>query len=979
MNSQSLNYIEQIYADYVANPESVPPEWRQYFQEDGWRTGVAIPAPSDTPPQNLDGTPVANGASPQAYPAGNGHGETNGNGGYRSAQAPPTPLPPPGMTSPSASSTPAAPQAAGVEGRPPRGDMQLVALQERVDQLIRNHRVRGHIIARLDPLKQPRPQPPELDPAYYGFSEEDYDRVFSTRSSYGPQERSLREIVGWLRNTYCRYIGAQFMHIDDLAVRQWLQDRMESTENRIHLRRDEQLRILRKLTDAVIFEEFIQKKFLGAKSFSLEGAESLIPLLDMAVEDAGSAGVEEIVMAMAHRGRLNVLANVVGKDPRQIFREFEDLDSDQQIGQGDVKYHLGYSSNRETAGGHEVHCSLCFNPSHLEFVNTVALGRMRAKQDRRGDKERRRGMALIIHGDAAFAGEGVVQETLNLSELPAYSVGGTIHLIVNNQIGFTTTPQESRSSTYCTDVAKMLQIPIFHVNGEHPEAVAQVLRLAMDFRYKFQRDIVIDMYCYRLRGHNEGDEPSFTQPLLYQAIERRKSVRAGYLEHLLEMGGVSRHEADQIADERQIHLEQELASARSDKFVPQQEMLNKVWKGYRGGPESEAPDIDTGVDRERLSQLLAVQTRVPDGFNVHPKIKRSMEKRVEMADGTAPLDWAAGEALAFASLATQGYPIRLTGQDCERGTFSHRHSVLHDCVNGAVYMPLNHLSRDQAHVEIANSPLSEAGVLAYEYGYSLDSPDALVMWEAQFGDFANAAQVVIDQFIASAEDKWRRLSGLVLLLPHGFEGQGPEHSSARLERFLLLAAEDNIQVVSPTTPAQYFHLLRRQVLRHWRKPLVVMTPKSLLRHRLCVSDMDDLASGKFERVLQDEQLTDLSKAERILLCTGKVYYELCDRRDELNLQNVAILRVEQLYPLPTKALEKALATANHGAEVLWVQEEPENMGAWRFLRCHYGDTLLGKFPMRVVSRPASASPATGSRSAHIWEQNKLLSEALGVE
>ncbi|MCO6043455.1 2-oxoglutarate dehydrogenase E1 component [Aeoliella sp. ICT_H6.2] len=969
MNSQSLNYIEQIYSDYLSNAENVSPEWRQFFQENGWRAAtdnVAVNGSqngSAEPPAATPPPPPAN-APPRPQTAASPPPET----AAEPLEAPPQPF------------QSKSPPRVGGEGRPARGDVQLVALQERVDQLIRNHRVRGHIIARLDPLKQPRPQPPELDPAYYGFTEADYDRVFSTRTSYGPQERTLREIVGWLRNTYCRFIGAQFMHIDDLSVRQWLQDRMESNENRIHLRRDEQLRILRKLTDAVIFEEFIQKKFLGAKSFSLEGAESLIPLLDMAVEDAGSDGVEEIVLAMAHRGRLNVLANVIGKDPRQIFREFEDVDSEQHIGRGDVKYHLGYSSNRRTANGRDVHLSLCFNPSHLEFVNTVAMGRMRAKQDRTGDRERRKGLTLTIHGDAAFAGEGVVQETLNMSELPAYTVGGTIHLIVNNQIGFTTTPQEGRSSVYCTDVAKLLQIPIFHVNGEHPEAVAQVLRLAMDFRYKFQRDIVIDMYCYRLRGHNEGDEPSFTQPLLYQAIEQRKSVRKGYLDHLLELGGVSRQEAEQIAEERQAHLERELASARSEHFVPQQDMLNKVWKGYRGGKESEAPDIDTGIDRTRLSQLLEAQTYVPEGFTVHPKIKRGMDRRLEMAHGSVPLDWAAAESLAFASLATQGYPVRLTGQDVERGTFSHRHAVLHDVKNGATFMPLNHLSEDQAVVEIFNSPLSEAGVLAFEYGYSLDSPDALVMWEAQFGDFANAAQVVIDQFIASAEDKWRRLSGLVLMLPHGFEGQGPEHSSARLERFLLLAAEDNMQVVYPTTPAQVFHLLRRQMLRHWRKPLVVMTPKSLLRQKDCVSSMDDLASGQFERVISDPKIPDLSKAERILLCTGKVYYELCQRREELELEkDVAILRVEQLYPLPTKALEKALATAPDGAQVIWVQEEPENMGAWRFLRCHYGDNLLGRLPMTCVTRPASASPATGSRSAHVWEQNKLIAEALGEE
>lgn len=969
MNSHSLNYIERIYSDYLVDAESVSPEWRQFFQENDWRpeisgsqqdangaAGYTSPAAVSPPP-----APPGGGSPPPAMPP-----HINGEPAGRAVDI---------GAGPGDGSKP--PPTVGGNGRPISGDVKLVALQERVDQLIRNHRVRGHIISRLDPLKQPRPQPPELDPAYYGFTEADYDRVFSTRTTRGPQERSLREIVGWLRDTYCRYIGAQFMHIDDLSVRQWLQDRMESTENRIHLRRDEQLRILRKLTDAVIFEEFIQKKFLGAKSFSLEGSESLIPLLDMAIEDAGSDGVEEVVMAMAHRGRLNVLANVLGKDPRQIFREFHDFDSDQQVGRGDVKYHLGYSSNRRTANGRDVHLSLCFNPSHLEFVNTVAMGRMRAKQDRAGDRERRRGMALLIHGDAAFAGEGVVQETLNLSELPAYSVGGTIHLIVNNQLGFTTTPQEGRSSVYCTDVAKLLQIPIFHVNGEHPESVAQVLRLAMDFRYKFQRDIVIDMYCYRLRGHNEGDEPSFTQPLLYEAIEKHKSVREGYLDHLLEMGGVSRQEAEQISEERQAHLERELASARSDDYVPAQDMLSKVWRGYRGGPESKAPDVDTCVDRERLVRLLEVQTKVPDNFHVHPKIDRGMQKRLEMSEGKEPLDWAAGEALAFASLATQGFPIRLTGQDVERGTFSHRHAVLHDHKNGSTYMPLNHLSEDQAVVEIYNSPLSEAGVLAYEYGYSLDSPDVLVMWEAQFGDFANAAQVVIDQFIASAEDKWRRLSGLVLLLPHGFEGQGPEHSSARLERFLLLAAEDNMQVVYPTLPAQMFHLLRRQMLRHWRKPLVVMTPKSLLRHRACVSSLDDLAKGRFERVLLDEQMRDLSQAERVLLCSGKLYFELCERRETLDLKNVAILRVEQLYPLPKKHLQQALETVPDGKEVIWVQEEPENMGAWRFMLAHFGAQLFDRLPLRCVSRPESASPATGSRSAHVWEQKKLIAEALG--
>lgn len=972
MNSQNLSYIEQVFEQYLSNKESVSPEWRQYFQdmENGRvpHTTDPIYTTRDESKQRTRSRPGRAAAVASAPPRPDASFSSGGtallSSGDESSPGDNGPLEPP-----------MAPVFANGHAYP--SEVQLVALQERVDQLIRNHRVRGHIIARLDPLHQQRPQPPELDPAYYGFTEADYDRVFSTRTSYGPQQRTLREIVGWLRNTYCRYIGAQFMHIDDLSVRQWLQDRMEGNENHIHLRRDEQLRILKKLTDAAVFEEFVQKKFLGAKSFSLEGAESLIPLLDMAIEDAGEDGVEQIVLGMAHRGRLNVLANVMGKDPRKIFREFADKEHTHQIGRGDVKYHLGYSNDTKTASGRDVHLSLCFNPSHLEFVNTVAMGRMRAKQDRVGDYQRRRGMVLLIHGDAAFAGEGIVQETLNLSELPAYGVGGTIHIIVNNQIGFTTNPAEGRSSVYCTDVAKMLQIPIFHVNGEHPESVAQVLRLAMDFRYKFQRDIVIDMYCYRLRGHNEGDEPSFTQPVLYKAIEARKSVRESYLDHLLDLGGINRQEAEAIVEARQAHLEAELESSRHDTMVPLQDAFAMAWQGYVGGPDSETPDVDTGVDSSILSDLLVRQTKVPEGFTVHPKIERGMERRLEMAAGKVPLDWAAAESLALATLAVEGAPVRMTGQDVERGTFSHRHAVLHDYLNGATYTPLAHLSPDQARVEIHNSPLSEAGVLAFEYGYSLDCPEGLVAWEAQFGDFANAAQVVIDQFIASAEDKWRRVSGLVLLLPHGFEGQGPEHSSARLERFLMLAAEDNMQVVYPTLPSQIFHCLRRQVVRKWRKPLIVMTPKSLLRHRDCVSSLADLTTGRFKRVIGDDKLEDLSKADRIILCSGKVFYELRERREKLGLDGTAILRLEQIYPLPMVELERALATARKDAPVTWVQEEPENMGAWRFVRIHWGEKLFGRHPLSCVSRPASASPATGSKAAHQWEQEKLISEALG--
>ncbi len=841
--------------------------------------------------------------------------------------------------------------------------------------MIRNYRVRGHIVARVDPLDVPRAKPPELDLEFWGFTEADMDRRFSCESMRSGGTLSLREIVERLRNTYCRSIGVQFMHIDDLFVRHWLQERMEGSSNRTNLSRSEQLRILTRLTDAVIFEEFIRKKFIGAKSFSLEGAESLIPLIGLAIELAGAQGIAEIVIGMAHRGRLNVLANIMGKSPRQIFREFADLDPDLYFGRGDVKYHLGYSSGWKTAAGETVHLSLCFNPSHLEFVNPVALGRMRAKQDLAGDQDRRRGMVIQIHGDASFAGEGVIQETLNLSQLQGYGTGGSLHVIVNNQIGFTTSPEETRSSVYASDVAKMLQIPIFHVNGEDPEAVAQVVRLAMDFRRTFRRDVVIDMYCYRRLGHNEGDEPFFTQPVLYHRIKQRKPVREGYLDHLLELGGVTRAEADEIASQRHEHLEKELKQATSATYKMPSDLPRGLWDGYIGGHEKDVEEVDTSFAKDRLAELLEIQTHFPDDFHPHPKIAASLQHRREMARGQKPLDWSAGEALAFATLAVEGRPVRLSGQDAERGTFSHRHAVLHDYGTGKTYRPLENLAPGQSTVQIYNSSLSETAVLGFEYGYSLDAPDGLVAWEAQFGDFWNVAQPIVDQFIIAAEDKWRRLSGIVMLLPHGFEGQGPEHSSARIERFLALAAEDNIQVVNPTTPAQLFHLLRRQVLRRWRKPLVVATPKSLLRHPRVVSTLDELANGRFERILPDTIPDHSGGAGRILLCSGKIYYELEAAREKLQRRDVAILRIEQLYPLADETLQFALRSYTDGTPVYWVQEEPENMGAWRFLRVRFCENLLGRFPFKGVMRPASASPATGSHSAHKKEQEQIIAAA----
>jgi 2-oxoglutarate dehydrogenase E1 component len=930
-NVHSLAFVEALYARYLGEPSSVPEQWRRYFES----------LPADEPfARNPRLEPSFRPSSVFNPPA-------TGNG------------------------------SAGLAERDAGADL---ALQDRVDQLVRSYRVRGHMIARIDPLGLPREHQPELDPEYFGLGPSALERRFSSDTVHGSEQLTLRELLERLRNTYCRSIGVQFMHIDDAQIKNWLQSRMEGTENRLRLTRAEQLRILTRLTDAIILEDFIQKKFLGAKSFSLEGAESLIPLLELAIEHSGDQGVREIVLAMAHRGRLNVLANIMGKSPRQIFREFDETATTVGRGRGDVKYHLGYSRDWSTLEGRSVHLSLCFNPSHLEFVNPVALGRLRAKQDRVGDSARERGMVLMIHGDAAFTGEGILQETLNLSMLPAYAVGGTLHVIVNNQIGFTTPPMQARSSRYATSLAKMLQVPIFHVNGEDPEAVAQVVRLALDFRARYRRDVVIDMYCFRRRGHNEGDEPSFTQPLMYEAIRKRKTVRQSYLDYLTKMGEVTRAEADRIADERRQMLERELSDARrNDADVPVQPALRGIWSEYVGGDDADVPEVSTAVDKERISGLLERLATVPEGFDPHAKIARLLEQRREMASGARPLDWAAAESLAFGSLAEEGHPVRLTGQDSERGTFSHRHAVLHDVAQGTTWVPLQNLARDQAAVRIHNSPLSEAGVLGFEYGYSLDYPEALVAWEAQFGDFCNAAQVIIDQFLCSAEVKWQRLSGLVLLLPHGLEGMGPEHSSARLERFLTLAAEDNIQVVNLTTPAQLFHCLRRQVKRPWRKPLIVMSPKSLLRHPRVTSPLDELAEGRFHRILHDARGIRGEGVRRVLLCSGKVYYELDERRESAGLEDVAILRFEQLYPLQDDSIERALAPYPEDVPVYWVQEEPENMGAWPYLRLRFGESLHGRWRLRGIARPLAASPATGSSKWHKLEQEELVERALGTE
>jgi 2-oxoglutarate dehydrogenase E1 component len=922
----SLSYIEELWESFRRDPGSVSPEWRQYFGELEGREGRP---PGERPSVTIGREQLVRGDKPE------------GEGCERCGR-----------------------------------DVAMADLQRRVDELIRNYRVRGHRAARVDPLGAPRWEPPELEPGYYGFSDAELDLQFNA-SALGDGPLPLGEILDRLRDTYTGAIGAQFMHIDQPEVRLWLEERMERSRNRIALERGTQIRILERLTDAVLFERFVQRKFVGAKSFSLEGAESLIPLLDLAFDKAGDLGIDEIVLAMPHRGRLNVLANILGKRPAAIFREFEDRDAKLYIGGGDVKYHKGFHRDWRTAAGKRVHVALMFNPSHLEFVNPVALGRLRGKQDRSGDAAREHGLAVLVHGDAAFAGEGIVQESLNMSQLDGYSVGGALHVVVNNQIGFTTPPEQGRSTTYATDVAKMLQIPIFHVNGESPEAVAQAVTLALDFRQQFKRDVVIDMYCYRRRGHNEGDEPTFTQPLMYRAIKQRKTVREGYLEHLLELGEVTREEADRIAGDSRDRLLREFElkddQGPGEPTAASKTELGNIWARYRGGPEDQVEDATTAVDADRLAELLQRLSQVPAGFTLHAKIRRLFEARTQMARGERPLDWAAGELLALATLATEGVRVRLTGQDSERGTFSHRHAVLHDFQTGERHEPLLHLAAEQAPVQVLNSPLNEAATLGFEAGYAVAFPDGLVIWEAQFGDFANAAQVIIDQFIATAEDKWKSLSGLTLLLPHGLEGTGPEHASARLERFLQAAAEDNFQVVSPTTPAQIFHVLRRQVIRPWRKPLIVMAPKSMLRHRRAVSALDDLAGGRFQRVIVDRPAVD--RIERVLVCNGKVYYDLRDERERLGRDDVAIVRLEQLYPLAVDEVESALAGFDDGTKVVWVQEEPWNMGAWPHIKLRYADRIARRWPLSEVCRLESASPATGSASSHELEQHELLERA----
>ncbi|MBS0662756.1 MAG: 2-oxoglutarate dehydrogenase E1 component [Verrucomicrobia bacterium] len=863
--------------------------------------------------------------------------------------------------------------------------------QSHVHYLISTYRALGHLEAHLDPLSEPPPPHPKLSLEQFHLAEADLETTFDVGTFLGGGQMKLRDVIAALRATYCGSIGVEYTHIQDVDVRRWLQDRMESTRNQPRFSRAEQVRILRRVHKAELFEKFLHTKYVGQKRFSLEGGETMIAAVDAIIEHCPHVGVEEVVMGMAHRGRLNILTSVMRKNFDLLFEQFsENYVPDAVGGDGDVKYHLGYEAVLDTAAGRPVEVRLAANPSHLEIVDPVVEGKARARQRIRGDEERRRVLPLLIHGDAAFAGQGIVAETMNFSQLPGYRTGGTIHFIVNNQIGFTTDPSDARSTRYCTDVAKMIEAPIFHVNGDDPEAVCLVAQLALEFRDRWQRDIVIDMYCYRKHGHNETDEPAFTQPLLYRKIAGHPQVSAVLSRKLVAGGTITPAESDAIRAEYTRALESNLEKAKASetaKSAKRAALLEaKKFQGSTGyvQPDYHFRPVATGVSHADLGRIVAGLTTVPAGFTLNPKIRRFLDGRARSFRDGGPVDWGLGEALAFGSLLLEGTPVRLSGQDCQRGTFSHRHAVLHDAETLETYTPLQHLADQQGRFCVYNSLLSEAAVLGFDYGYSLDYPSMLCIWEAQFGDFANGAQVVIDQFIASGESKWQRTSGIVLLLPHGYEGQGPEHSSARLERFLQACAEDNMQVANITTPANFFHALRRQMRRDFLKPLIVMSPKSLLRHPAATSRIDDFTSGSFREIIDDGRFATAGSGtrapfaagvvppNRVILCSGKVYYDLVDHREKHQVTDTAIVRIEQLYPLHTRRLGE-IARKYAGARLVWCQEESQNMGAWSYI-APLLEHAFGRKPA-YAGRDASASPAVGSLALHRHELAGLLREA----
>lgn len=856
-----------------------------------------------------------------------------------------------------------------------QAEQPLDRLSQGAYDLVHSYRELGHCVAKLDPLGHYRPPQPLLALSESGLSEVDLDQQIAPGSFLGPPAGTLRELLAQLTATYCGTLGVEYMHITNREQRTWLQERMEPTVNRPSLSAAESRRVLDLLVTAQTFEEFLHAKFVGQKRFSLEGAESLIPLLDTLIEAGAALGAEEAVMGMPHRGRLNVLAHVVHKPYEIIFSEFIKTPlSHTPEGEGDVKYHLGYSDNRVTAQGHKIHCSLSSNPSHLELINPVIEGIARAKQERRGDTEHSRVVPILIHGEAAFTGQGIVPETLSLSQLPSYRTGGSIHVIINNQVGFTATPAETRFTPYPTDVAKMIQAPIIHVNGDDPSAVAHAARLAIAFRQQFKVDVVIDLWCYRRHGHNETDDPTFTQPLMYREIDPHHPVAQIYAEQLVHEKQIESDEGERIKADVRRRLDEALGRAR--EFKPRQRIsaLGGMWEGL--GWAGSDWSAETAVGSDVLRRVTESTASLPADFHLHRKLKKQVGARAAMAAGTKPVDWGCAELWAIGSLLLERIGVRLTGQDVERGTFSHRHSVLHDFERGTRHVPLEHLAEEQGRFTTVNTMLSELAVLGFEYGFSSADPHTLVMWEAQFGDFANGAQPIIDQFVASAESKWQRMSGIVLLLPHGYEGQGPEHSSARLERFLQLCAQDNLQVCNPTHPAQYFHVLRRQMHRSFRKPLILLTPKSLLRDERSASPLADFTAGSFRPVIDDPAGPDPNHVHRLVLCSGRVFYTLQAARDKQTAESIALVRVEQLYPLPREELQAIFARYRRVDEVVWAQEEPRNMGAWSFIEPRLRELLPDTIVLTYQGRDEAASPATGSLGLHEVEETALVDRAL---
>jgi len=929
MAAGNAAYLEQLYEQFLADAASVSPAWRSYFESLPRVDGVA---------QDIAHSKIRDEFRRLAHRA-------------RAAGAP--------------------------RVEPPAEPIEAAHKQVRVLQLINAYRFRAHQIARLDPLgMREAPKLPELDLRYQGLTEADLDAVFETGSLVGPRQATLREILAVLRATYAGTIGAEYMHITNTQEKRWLQSSLESVHGVPAYPPEIRRNLLERLTAAEGLEHYLHTKYVGQKRFSLEGAESLIPMLDELIQRGGAMGTKEVVIGMAHRGRLNVLVNILGKTPAELFREFEGK-VQSNGGTGDVKYHLGFSSDVGTDGGN-VHVALAFNPSHLEIVGPVVQGSVRARQDRRHDRKGDRVLPVVIHGDAAFAGQGVVMETFSMSQARGYSTGGTVHIVVNNQIGFTTSQQQdARSTPYSTDIAKIVDAPIFHVNGDDPEACLFVTQIAFDYRMTFHKDVVIDLYCYRRHGHSEADEPTVTQPLMYQRIRELPTARALYAQRLAQAGAATAETAAGMVRDYQQQLD--AGAGVAPHIVPREEAgyaYGTDWSAYLAGRCD--PATSTRVTLETVRALTEQMLHVPEGLDLHPQVTKIYDARRKMAAGAMPVDWGFAENLAYATLLKEGYGVRLSGQDSGRGTFFHRHAVLYNQKDGTAYVPLRNLFEGQPNFLVINSLLSEEAALAFEYGFATADPKTLVIWEAQFGDFANNAQVVIDQFICAGEQKWSRLCGLTLFLPHGFEGQGPEHSSARLERYLQLCAQQNMFVCAPTTPAQLFHLLRRQMLWRCRKPLVVMMPKSLLRHRLSVSSLEDLTQGRFQPVLPETEPLEAAAVKGVILCGGKVYYDLFERRQKLGRRDVAILRVEQLYPFPEEELKQVLQRYPGAARFIWCQEEPQNQGAWYQLQHHLRRILPEGAPLAYAGRPRSAAPAVGNYQLHVSQLHELLDQALGA-